>query len=278
MKYCTVYHKHSKAAQSANEIIINYTEDVKNLLSFLLNKCSRQRVIVQIIDFESFIKNKEITKIIAIKQKYPELNFSILIPNIFANSGTATDETKIQFIQQLREYKIPFFTNDRCGTWDQFYILSHLRVTDIYVVEELGFNLPTVSKIAKSRNISLRTFANVAQYGTKPLPAKLHFFIRPEDIPFYGQYIDTIEFFKGKEIDVIYDIYTKDKRWGGNLQEIITDLPEPIYSNYLFPGWPDRRVECNRKCMKGDYCTLCDNYISIANQLREIDKKKKEDN
>lgn len=278
MKYCTVYHKHSKAAQAANEIIINYTEDVKNLLSFLLNKCSRQRVIVQIIDFESFIKSKEITKIIAIKQKYPELNFSILIPDIFTNGGTATDETKIQFIQQLREYKIPFFTNDRCGTWDKFYILSQLGVTDVYVVEELGFNLPTISQIAKSRNISLRTFANVAQYGTKPLPAKLHFFIRPEDVPFYGQYIDTIEFFKGKEIDVMYNIYTKDERWGGNLQEIITDLPEPIYSNYLFPGWPDRRVECNRKCMKGGYCTLCDNYISIANQLREIDKKKKEDN
>lgn len=278
MKYCTVYHQHLKAPKAADEIIINYTNDIKNLISFLLNKCSRQRVIIQIIDFENFIKVKEIEKIKIIKQTYPDLNFALLIPSIFGPLSTTADKEKVRLIQICQENKIPYFTEDRCGTWDKFYILSQLGVTDIYVVEALGFNLPTVSKIAHSRSISLRTFANVAQFSVAPLPAKLHFFIRPEDIPFYSQYIDTIEFFKGKELDVLYDIYTKDERWGGNLQEIINGLPEPIYSNYLFPGWPDRRIECDRKCMKGDNCSLCDNYISIANQLKEMDIKKKESN
>jgi hypothetical protein len=127
-----------------------------------LNKCSRQRVIIQIIDFENFIKDKEIEKIKIIKQTYPDLNFALLIPSVFGPLSTTADKEKVRLIQICQENKIPYFTDDRCGTWDKFYILSQLGVTDIYVVEALGFNLPTVSKIAHSRGISLRTFANVA--------------------------------------------------------------------------------------------------------------------
>lgn len=279
MKYCTVYHQHSTAAKTADEIIINYNNDIKVLLSFLLNHCSKQRVIIEIKDFNTFIKDKEIEKIKIIQQEHPELNFTLLLPNVFPlGIGITTDADMMIFIQELQKYKIPFFTKDRCGTWDKLYVISQLGVTDVYVVEGLGFNLPLVSTFAKERQIAIRTFANVAQYSAGPLPLKLNFFIRPEDISIYEPYIDTIEFFIGKELDVLYQIYTKDQQWYGNLQEIINGLPSPLYSNYLFPGWADKRIDCDRKCMKGDPCSLCDSYAAIANKLQEIDTKSQQTN
>jgi len=51
------------------------------------------------------------------------------------------------------------------------------------------------------------------------------FFIRPEDVDIYGEYVDVIEFYDSiEQQNVLYEVYFKDKEWNGKLREIIKGM------------------------------------------------------
>jgi hypothetical protein len=65
-----------------------------------LNHCLKQRIIIEIKDFNKFIQDKEIEKIKAIQQEHPELGFTLLLPSIFPFGMTMNKDILI-FIQEL---------------------------------------------------------------------------------------------------------------------------------------------------------------------------------
>ena len=133
-------------------------------------------------------------------------------------------------------------------------------------------------KILSDNKVSIRTFPNVAQKDVKNYDI-YSFFIRPEDIDFYSQYIDVCEFFLDgiKNSETYYKIYAQDKKWFGDISEIIIGLTDRVDSRAIIGQFAKSRVKCGQKCLKGEPCNHCEKIVQLSELLIKanllIDKK-----
>ena len=193
--------------------------------------------------------------IISLKEKY---NIAICINYL-----------DIEDFKKFEEAGIPFYFNFRIDSWDVFHYYVSLNVSDIFISGELGFDLKRVSRIAKGKGIRLRAYANYS-VGFNPFSNGFKdFYIRPEDVDKYSEYIDVLEFWDSVDKqNVLYEVYFHDKEWNGNLQEIIQGLKVKINNYYILgPEFGRRRMNCRRKCQKGEGCQLCERLVELAETL-----------
>jgi hypothetical protein len=180
------------------------------------------------------------------------------------------------------KYKdMKFYLNIYAKDWDVIQGLIAEKVTDIYIVEELGFDIADVAQLIHEKNIKIRAFPNVAQSSWKSTPGIKKFWIRPEDVSYYENIIDTFEFFgKYNQQTIFYNIYAKDKEWAGNLNNLIINLDEDINSMCLLPRFGEKRVSCKHRCQHGVNCQMCNILLELSKNLEEsnlrikIDKNK----
>ena len=148
--------------------------------------------------------------------------------------------------------------------------LLEYGVSDVYIVENLCFELDKVAEVAKKYNAQVRVFPNVAQSKFTDTSALKKFFIRPEDLDAYNEYINVIEFYNvDNKIDTYYEIYAIDKKWFGKLNEIILDFNSDIDNRYIIPRFVEKRIKCGKKCLKDGYCQRCDNIEQLSFTLEE---------
>ena len=177
-----------------------------------------------------------------------------------------------------------FYFQIGCTTWDALLGFLNLKVTDVFIVEGMGFELDKIAPIVHESGAKIRVFPNIAQSSWSDTLDLQKFWIRPEDTEKYEEYIDIYEFIY-EEYDqqkVYYDIYFKDKKWFGDLNEIIIGLKEPINSSCLLPSFAERRIKCGRQCLKGGKCQMCQVIYKLSKVLKEKDlliqfKKEKEE-
>lgn len=256
MKVCIEWRKNFKYLPQVDEFNINYKENkTKQLIDFLNIYAKSQRVNIRV---DNKIPKNDILFLDSI---YKEKNYNIAI--LFE---TAYPE-QIP-LEMFKELSVPFFFEVGVESWDRLNELISLGVSDIYITGDLGFNLFNVAKYVPA-NIHLRCFVNLCQAEWDDSKGLKTFFIRPEDIDYYGKIIDVFEFFKSvEEQNVLYDVYFHDKEWNGNLREIIKGLKRDINSYYILGDEFGRtRAECQRKCIKGGNCQMCDRLAELADSL-----------
>lgn len=256
MKFSTPFNLYSRYSYKIDQLIINYHKDLKSLQGFLEDHHD-QRIVL------SFDKLQQIDEnLLTILSSYV-----IDYPNLFLRIPTYN---KI-ISDKLVELKIPFFTKDYISSWDELYTALQRPVTDVYIVEELGFALDKVAAAAHAKNIQIRVFPNVAQSRSE-IPAIKQFFIRPEDLNAYEPYVDIYEFYRvnsSTNTDVLYEIYQHDQKWFGDLSEIISGLNESLDSRFMLNEFGASRVSCERRCFKGGRCQICDRIYKVSKELRE---------
>ena len=266
MKYCINYYgQENDLLDKADEINIELNH-IKNLERDLMDFCElhkNQRINICISNYELAIDKKWIPYVFDFQKKYIEYNLFIRLPNI--------DE---QYYPALKE-KYPnmkFYFNTYAKDWDILQGLITEKVSDIYIVEEFGFSLKEIAAVAHENNIRIRVFPNVAQSSWKTTPALKKFWIRPEDISYYENIIDVCEFYgKYEQQKVFYDVYKIDKKWSGNLNNLIIDLNEDINSMCLLPRFGEKRVYCEHRCLKNTHCEMCDVIFDLS---KNLDKNK----
>lgn len=256
MKYCVSFHRDFRYKNEVDEIIITYKNKNAELLKFLDTIPEQQRVIV-----DACGEDVEITKNIDIFAAAMQKHKNLVIKMSMTQRSMCVD---------LFEANIPYFFGEFVDKWDTLMSFIKMGVTDVYIVNELGFELENVSKICKENNVLIRTFPNVAQSSSKidNLDKLKAFFIRPEDVSFYEPYIDVFEFFGPLDRQsVLYEIYTSGK-WLGDLNELIIGLGISIGSRTILPMFGEERVNCGKKCYYGQ-CIICEKIMVIANQFKE---------
>lgn len=253
MKYCVDYFNHIQGLNNADEYTIKYNKQNDALITFLQ-------------------KNQNKTINLAIEEKLNDADYQTLkvIYNTFSNFKLRFEQYNTDEIEDIVECGIPFFFANRVNNWDLYLGLISLGVTDIYIVEDMCFDLERVSAIAKKEDIQLRTYANVAQSAWADSDGIKKFWIRPEDIEIYEKYIDVVEFFGNpQQCGVLLNIYKNNKRWFGPLEEIIIGLKHPIDSKYIVPEFAEKRVSCQKQCLKGGKCRICDRVVELSKVLEE---------
>lgn len=273
MKYCIDFNKDTQILDKVEEINI-FLDRIESLdaLSQFNEEHKNQRINVCITDLEKALADNQIKTLL----DYQEKN-----PNIYLRLPGKNEELDML----LAEYpNSKFYFDIKVNDWDRVIGFIEYGVSDIFIVEGLGFELDKIAAIAHPKGIQIRVYPNVAQTTWRNLDDLRKFWIRPDDIDFYSQYVDVCEFYgMNEKIDVIYNIYKKDKKWFGNLGEIIAGIEQPLDSRYVVPRFARKRVRCGRECMKGGNCQMCDRIKELSGNLEKaglmvtMEKEKEEE-
>lgn len=258
MKTCIEWRKSFKYFDQVDEYNIEYKPNKnEKLLDFLEHYAKEdKRVNIYTEPIESNIE------VLAAIQKTKSYNMVIVI-----------DESPFRLNQKMQDFLIgnqcDYYFYYFCSNWDTFNRMIELEVSDIFISGELGFDLKRVAAVAGEKNVQLRSFVNLCQ--THFGDTFRGFFIRPEDIDIYGEYIDVFEFYESSsKQNVLYDVYFHDKHWDGNLREIVKNLDVDINNYYLLGSeFANRRINCKRNCFKGEKCNLCNNLKELADTLED---------
>ena len=164
-----------------------------------------------------------------------------------------------------------FFFDIVVRDWDTFNTFIEAGVSDIYLVEQMMFEIKDAAAAAHKAGVKVRTFPNIAQKKYEETESIKSFFIRPEDIDLYEGLVDVMDIYTIDEInqDVVLDIYKKDKMWWGPLKELIIGLDTDINGRYIIPRFGERRLNCNRKCFKGQKCDICQTVEQLSKNLEK---------
>ena len=245
--------------QEATELRVNY-DDIERLRDFVTEEwtCEADVVIYlprdQLIDWETINSYKNI------------LNITIAVE----------DTSQIIETQNLG-YKA-FWAYPVSTEWELQSLLG-LGVSQVLLDAPLYFNLDKVKYLC-GENVELRLVVNKCYNSHLPHENGIcGTYVRPEDIEFYSKYIDHFEFDADnslKKEHTLYNIYTKDKQWPGNLNILLTNFNVDVdnrgfelldeYDEKLFAR---RRIRCKQECQGVSHCNFCPQSVELINAIQQ---------
>lgn len=257
MKYAARYYM-GYSNPSIDEIIILWHKDdtKEGLQDFIDTKLNiSQRLVIDV----SFIEDNFLVE-----------NYDKLFAGIIFNIAFKLNFEQKEFVKLLFGRGNQFFYSEHINTWDQLYEVISDGVSDVYITDELGFELREVGIYCHNRGIKVRVFPNIAQSIEKDKNDLHKFFIRPDDEYIYDKYVDIYEFFGPlTKQDVLFRIYNSHK-WLGDLSLLILGMHTCIKNNCIAPMWAEARTHCKGNC---ENCKICINTIALANTLENNHKE-----
>ena len=255
MKYCINYNQKTERLECINEAdewTIKYNSKDETLLEFLkLHTDKRINLWITNGDFVSIDFLQELS------DKFDNLYFKLPL-----NS----------YLEEIENNEVHFryFFDEYINNWDTLIGVLQKSVTDVYITEDLGFELDKVAATAAKYGAQVRVFPNVAQSEWRETPGLKKFFIRPEDVEAYEDYVDVMEFYgDDSKVEVYYRVYAIDKKWFGRLDELIIDLNSDIDSRFTIPRFAEKRIRCGKSCLKGGRCRRCEHIQDLSHSLEE---------
>jgi hypothetical protein len=278
MKFAIDYQKEFKYLNDVDEINIKYRREDTTLLDFCLLH-QEQRINIIIENEQDFIEHKCLSFFDAVRKFHPEINFALRFSD-YRNSDVKAIVKELQ----EDEVKHKFYFNTYIRDWSALRGILELDVSDVYIVEDLSFELDKVAEVAHSAGAQVRIFPNVAQSSWSGTPALKQFFVRPEDTVTYEPFVDVMELIYGRPntFETFYKVYAIQKKWTGKLNELIIGLKDDkLDSRYILPIFAEKRIKCGKRCMKKDNsCHICEAIEQLSYTLEEhnIIIKNKENN
>lgn len=238
------------------QLSINFKPKIKQLLNFFekYQKYPINIIIQDTIDRTNYKEYTEIFKVI--KENYPNADFRVGLPPYISKKDMAF------FVEN---FPVSCYSRRIIESLDDFNDSIAMGASDIFIGGLLGSYLPELHLKAAATQCKIRTYCNYAFVSSiydNPLKS---FFIRPEDIDLYAEYIDIFEIAKSESLnDIIintyYEIYAKDKVWHGPLEEIILNYPGTEDNRTILPFFAERKIKCKKRCsyQVHNICQFCD--------------------
>lgn len=255
MKFSLFYkdkrQENKKIYGDVDEVIIEFHKEDTTLPKFLDAHIGQDVVIdldfPEVTDYNFFLE---------LYQKYPNIRYGI---PYFLGDG-------------LREYfeknAVPHFYKYVLATnWSALKSLITMPTTDIYIGGELGFDIAAAAKRVHDAGKRVRVLPSQAQgasfTGKEDITS---FFIRPEDILLYYNYIDVVEF-----IDPVACKAYMEEKWFGKLNEIVTGLDSNIDNRCISNIFALARMGCKKRCARNKSCEVCYSIEQMSKTLTEND-------
>ena len=251
--FCLNYYPHQSYIKNADELKIKYRPADRTLKEFL-NEYKEKSIIIDVSEAFEDIDAQ------LLKSLYDE----------YKNIKIIFDFYNKEYLSRAQEFEIPFFFTNFVTSIDQLYGFMKYNPTDMYICEELGFFLDKVSKILHDNNIKVRVFPNICQSSFSETESIKTFFIRPEDIFIYANFVDIFELISDAERqETLFKIY-KQGKWFGQIREIIPTFHGDLDSKYLLGNFGIIRSKCGKRCLyKPGSCAICDRFMEVADTFKE---------
>lgn len=252
MKYSIKYYRDFRYFDIVDEVILYFNDNNENIVEFVKEKYDENKKIV--VDITTIEDKKGTLPILLMLQKEH--------PNMAVR--TTTD-----FYKPLCG-KLPFFFMDYCNRPDQVYTYIGRGVSEVYITEGLGFNIKKIGEYCHIHDVEVRVLPNIAQHTKgfgKEIPDECKFFIRPEDVEIYEEYVDTMEIVGGgNRLSALFEIY-RGGQWLGDFKDLILGFESSMPNTGVAPYFGKERLKCQHKCMWGE-CTLCPQMKKIAEMMK----------
>ena len=284
MRYCVNYFEKFNYLNEIEEINILFEKDekpiVENLKALIgmekVNPKATFNIFMSAQDCADLIED-ELNAFVMDVVNYNQEDNDSMIKIVFEGSLLEEDysEALYNVFPKIQDNDIPFFFDSFAKDWDMVLGLLSLGVSDIYISGQIGFCLHLLKDVLENEgmeDVQIRAVCNAAQasFLYKEQDNFKAFFIRPEDVEFYGQYIDVLEFNNfSKSINTTYEIY-KRGTWDADLEILIDRLNISVDNRNLVQPAMQERATCQRKCLTGERsCHICDEAVAYANLLDE---------
>lgn len=182
-------------------------------------------------------------------------------------------------ISELQENEVKFFLDSSMpvSSYSQLAEAMDMGVSDIYIADDLTYNLKDVRYICESNCVQLRTILNRIPMTTlnkgKDVKSTIY---RPQDIDYIEQYYDVFEFdcgdpYNWNVFDVLFKAFFINKNWYGNLAEINPDIQFHFPNEQVLNYYTYYKTNCERVCdkRKSNPCKKCEQFMNIGKILRE---------
>mgnify|MGYP007099010124 CR=1 FL=1 len=244
-------------------------------------------------------RHKELDKFLDFLDEYPDVRINLefkdeislhdlsVINKISDNVYVRISIKDVPKVKDMREKGYKFFFDSELPAYNFSLLESFIDMgtTDIYIADDLCYDLDTVKKYLNSVGVNIRLILNKIPMTTpdRGLNEKTVLF-RPNDIDYLKQYFDAFEFDCGKpynfkKLDVLYRVYFIQKEWLGEISEINEDYNIPLHNRTIQDDYDLYRMNCGRKCNHNRICNKCKNMYDAANKLYDknvVRKKNKE--
>lgn len=228
-------------------------------------------------DILRYIETRGEQKVVLDMTELLEEEYAVIEPGLIAGAASGMQFSVLLLgadfwapaaAQTLREHNIPFFVLEKVNNWEKLNSFINQGVSEIYLTDELGFDIKAAANLAHANNVKVRVFPNVYQSSSLFGAEITGFFIRPEDMFLYDEYVDTYEFWGPlQKQDVLLKIY-KSHKWLGPLGHIIFDSDLAVSSDRLLPYFGHTRLDCRKRCLQGR-CDVCNAMLKFGLALEE---------
>ena len=189
-------------------------------------------------------------------------------------------------IDELKEKNLKFYFSQfdyPCSCMSFLDDCIRLGVSDIYVADDLRYNLRNVKTVCNKNNIKIRMVLNrthtLSQFGgflsTDP-------FYCPKDYEALSEYVDIGEFDCGLPyhwdwFEDYYNAWYKYHDYIGSLSDINPDLYFNYPVQHAYKNFNRVKMTCQRHCLWDDSCGICQrNYLFLQDMEKTREKIEEE--
>lgn len=239
-----------------------------------------------------FYKNKNnIEKLIDFIQEYEDKRINIEFPEgihmptlksvnkISDNVYCRMNPVDVVKLEELKKNNIKFFFNSTMLAYNYTTLASLIRlgVSDVYIADDLCYNMSDVKAICEQHNIQTRLILNhiPATSLDAGMDPRSPIFM-PKDLDNIDKYFDVFEFDCGTPYDwtkfeVLRRVWFDKKDWHGQLGEINDDIEQDFHCDVIYPDFIDIKLNCGRRCDKrvSNPCRKCESVIEIGEILKK---------
>lgn len=216
--------------------------------------------------------------------KYKDIRFNIQPDDMDFNQMEAISNLSpfvyfrinrnLETIKEMQKRGIKFFIDAPFAPTNFSSLEEQISLgsSDIYVCEDLCYNLEIVKNYCAAHNVRVRLIINqIPSFRMdKGLNPKAPIFV-PESIDELSKYIDVFEIVSTSwiKIDTYHRIWFELKKWKENLQFIYPELEIEIPNESLIPNFLSFKMNCGYKCGHGSPCKKCEQFVEIAQNLKK---------
>lgn len=239
-------------------------------------------------------KHSKIEDILAFATKYPNhrlilkfedrINYKVLetLKAVHTNVSVRLSQEDMNQIPTLQKNGISYFLDITMPAYNYSTLdtLLKLKVSDVYIADDLWYDLRRVSKVCRRNNTRIRLIVNrIPCTSIDKGVNERSIFITPQTLKYYLRYVNVIEFDLGtsnsildslEKLRTMIKIWLKNNYWIGQLSTLNPEVKLPIPCPNYYPD-VSYKSSCRRHCcaIPDSSCKKCKEWLDFANILIE---------
>jgi len=181
-------------------------------------------------------------------------------------------------VVELKENNFKFFFNQDMpvSTYTALDAFFRMGVSDVYIADDLCYNLTEVRQMCESHNVQMRLVLNKIPCTTfdRGVNPKSPIYM-PKDFELLDGYFDVFEFECGlpydwAKFDVLYRAWFINHYWHGQMSEINEDVDQNFHCDAIHPDFTRNKLNCERRCCKrvSNNCRKCEDFLELGEVLK----------